>query len=393
MPLSSTQPFVRDRLTWLAYAMLAYIGFSQSMLGPLMPFLRTELSLNYTLGGLLPAALATGLILSGLTGDRLVRLGSRRVVFWSGALGLGAGVVFLALSRHFEVALIAVLAMGVGSSLTQVMIQALLADRHSERRAIAITEANVAASLSATLTPLVIGGLQGAGVGWRAISVPVILLLLLLAANFHRQSIPEGAVQTQPAETGGRLPPSFWLYWIVLFLVVAVEMSMVVWATDFLDTVAGLSRTHAVLGFSAFPAAMLIGRIAGSRLTRSWASLTLLLIALIMTLIGFLIFWLAPLAALNIIGLFITGLGIANLYPLTLSIAMGLAADQSNQASARVSLGVGTALLTAPLLLGWLADLLTLQYAYSLVIVLMSAACAIVIHHRGRTAQRMVAPL
>jgi hypothetical protein len=54
MALPSIQPFVRNRLTWLAYAMLAYIGFTQSMLGPLMPFLRAELSLNYTLGGLLP---------------------------------------------------------------------------------------------------------------------------------------------------------------------------------------------------------------------------------------------------------------------------------------------------------------------------------------------------
>ena len=71
MTFSSIQPFARNRLTWLAYAMLAYIGFTQSMLGPLMPFLRSELQLNYTLGGFLPAALAVGLILSGLCGDWL----------------------------------------------------------------------------------------------------------------------------------------------------------------------------------------------------------------------------------------------------------------------------------------------------------------------------------
>ncbi|HEX5940985.1 MAG TPA: hypothetical protein VFY66_01850, partial [Anaerolineales bacterium] len=71
--MPSTPPFIRDRLTWLAYAMLAYIGFSQSILGPLMPFLRTELRLNYTLGGFLPATLATGLIISGLISDGLAR--------------------------------------------------------------------------------------------------------------------------------------------------------------------------------------------------------------------------------------------------------------------------------------------------------------------------------
>lgn len=382
--MPSTQNFVRDRLTWLAYTMLAYIGFSQSILGPLMPSLRTELHLNYTLGGFLPATLATGLILSGLLGDSLVRLGSRRIVFWSGAIGLAGGVFLLGISHRFELALIAVLAMGFGSSLTQVMIQALLSDHHAERRAIAFTESNVAASLCATLTPLVLGILQSTEAGWRTVSLFVMIFLVALVLIFYRQPIPDSRVTpTQSIQEKGRLPVSFWLYWIVLFFVVAVEMTIAVWATDYLDSVAGLSRSEAVLGFSAFPAAMLIGRIAGSRLTRRWPSVTLLLIALGITLVGFPLFWLARLPLLNVIGLFITGLGIANLYPLTLSLAIGMAAEQANKASARASLGVGTALLSAPLLLGWLADRLSLQTAYSLSIVLALAACAIVLKNSG----------
>ena len=163
---------------------------------------------------------------------------------------------------------------------------------------------------------------------------------------------------------------------------------MSVWGTDYLASVVGLSRTNAVLAYGAFPAAMLTGRFAGIWLTRRWSSQALLLGALAMTLIGFPLFWLARLAVLNILGLFITGLGIANLYPLTLSIAVGLAAGQSNQASARASLGVGTALLTAPLILGWLADHLGLQNAYSMVIVLVVAAGAIILNNRWRLARR-----
>jgi predicted MFS family arabinose efflux permease len=390
--MPSTQPFVRDRLTWLAYAMLAYIAFSQSILGPLMPFLRGELGLNFTLGGLLPATLATGLILSGLLGDRLARRWSRRAVFWLGSAGLAAGVTLLALSQRFESALIAVLGMGTCSSLTQVMIQAILSDRHGEQRSIALTEANVAASLSTTLTPLVIGALQSTGRGWRMAPALVVLFLTLLAFAFYRQPIPERQpMSAAPREEQERLPVGFWLYWIVLFFVVAVEMSLVVWATDFLDTVAGLSRTDAVLGYSAFPAAMLVGRAAGSRLTRRASSLKLLLLALGITLAGFPLFWLVRLPALNILGLFITGLGIANHYPLTLSLAIGAAPDQSNQASARVSMGVGAALLTAPLLLGWLADRLSLQVAYGMVIVLMLAALFIVSNNRRLPARQVSA--
>ena len=391
MTLSSIQPFVRDRLTWLAYAMLAYIGFTQSMLGPLMPVLRNELHLNYTLGGSLPAALATGLILTGIAGDWLARHWSRSAVFWSGSIGMMTGAILLGLSHQYLLIFIAVLGIGFGSSLTQVMIQALLADRHGEQRAIAFTEANVAASLSTTLTPLVIGSLQSVDIGWRAMPVLVVIFLMLLTTFFHRDSIPNSAAGGPQSVNGaGHLPFSFWLYWIVLFLVVAAEMSMVIWATDFLVSVVGLSYTNAVLAFGTFPAAMLIGRLVGSRLTRRWSSIILLLTALVITLIGFLIFWLARLTTPNILGLFISGLGIANLFPLTLSIAVGLAADQANQASARVSLGIGTALLTAPLFLGWLADRLGLQNAYGMVIALVIAASALIIMNNRLLLERRV---
>ena len=384
MTLANTnQAILRDRVTWLAYLMLAYIAVSQSILGPLMPFLRSELSLNYTLGGLLPAAVASGLIFSGLISDRLARRLSRRVVFWGGGIGLVLGVVMLALGRTFESIFFAALGMGFASSLTQVMIQALLSDQHGERRAIAFSEANVAASLSTTVTPLIIGSLPLLGLDWRLIPILPLSLLILLATFFHRDAIPEGGqVQTESASGKVRLPFFFWLYWLMLFLVVAVEMAIVVWATDFLANVAGLGRANAALAFGAFPAAMLIGRFLGSRLTQHWPSQILLPVSLCITLIGFPVFCLARSATFNILGLFIAGLGIANLYPLTLSIAVGIAAEQSNAASARASLAVGTALLGVPLLMGWLSDRIGIQIAYGIVIVFALLALAIFFNNR-----------
>lgn len=379
----SPQPFVRNRLTWLAYLMLAYIAVNQTILGPLMPTLRREMNLNYTLGGMLPAALATGLIFSGLIGDWLARHFKRQSLFWGGSVGLVSSVVVLALSHNFAFTFMAALGMGFGSSLTQVMIQALLSDEHGEQRAIAFTESNVAASLTATTTPLLIGIIQGLHWNWRLIPILPLFLLVLLATFYYRVPVPDNTpLHTGLEAASANLPFTFWMYWFVLFLVVAVEMAISVWATDFLANVAGLGATNAALAFSTFPAAMLVGRFLGSRLTQQWSSHILLPLAIVITMIGFPIFWLSHSAAFNIIGLFITGLGIANLYPLTLSIAVGLAAQQSNQASARASLAVGIALLAIPLFLGWLSDRLGIQNAYGIVIVLAVLALAIVINNR-----------
>jgi predicted MFS family arabinose efflux permease len=396
MSTPSTNPFTRTRITWLAYSMLAYIGFSQAILGPLMPFLRSELGLNYTQGGFFSAALACGLIFTGLFAGGLTRRIPRQILFWAGGTLLATGITALSNSHRFELALLSTLCMGIGGSTAQVMIQAILSDQHGEQRAIALTEANVAASLSGTLTPLVLSGLQRSGIGWRSIAIITIIMLALLAFSFRREHIPNSTPAAPTISASGKagsLPLGFWLYWVVLFFMVAAEMCLSVWSTDFFISAVGLSRANAVLAFGAFPAAMLTGRFAGSRLTRSWSALTLLFSALGLALIGLPLFWLARTPTLNILGLFITGLGVANQYPLTMSMAISAAGEKTNQASARVTLAVGIALVTMPLTLGKLADAFGLQKAFAMIVALMFTAFVLtILKNRSAFQKKTVIP-
>ena len=102
-----------------------------------------------------------------------------------------------------------------------------------------------------------------------------------------------------------------------------------------------------------------------------------MLFALAITCIGFPLYWLAPsgpLLWLNMLGLFIAGLGVANLFPFTLAVATGTAPLQLDAASARLSLGAGLAIFLAPFALGWAADNFGLQRAFTIVLVLLVMA-------------------
>ena len=384
MALAPNNPFVRDRLTWLAYIMLAYMAFIPATLSPLMPFLRKELNLSYTMGGLLSSALAVGMILAGLTSDRVAKRWGRHFTFWSGGIGLTMSALGLAVSSQVVLTITAVLSMGYFGSLTLAMIQAILSDRHGAQRAIALTESNVAASASTTLAPLFVGVFQRVGVGWRGAFYLAAVLFALIAARFYRDPVPDTPPPMLKSNPGGRqkLPLSFWVYWIVIFLVVSIEWCLIIWGADYLENVVGLSKTNASTMMGVFFAAMLIGRLIGSRMTRVMPSTTLLLIALGVTMVGFPVFWLARFAPLNIVGLFVAGLGVANLFPLTLSVAVGAAPQQSTTASARVSLGVGTAVLLAPLTLGWTADRIGLQNAYGIEALLLVVATMLILFIR-----------
>ena len=89
-------------------------------------------------------------------------------------------------------------------------------------------------------------------------------------------------------------------------------------------------------------------------------------------------FWLAPLPVLAVIGLGICGFGVGALFPLGLSLALTVAAAQSDAASGWISLGSGLAILVAPFTLGWLADSYGMSRAFVVVIVLNVAAFVLV---------------
>jgi fucose permease len=135
-----------------------------------------------------------------------------------------------------------------------------------------------------------------------------------------------------------------------------------------------------------------VGRVGASLLARIWSDRLLLWLAFGAALIGFPLYWLALAPALSIAGLLIAGLGVANFYPLMLSLALSVTPLQSDAASARIALGSGSAMLSMPLLLGWIADQVSIQQAYSIVVALLALAIAMmIIVSRRRSAQPILA--
>ncbi|GAB4414967.1 MAG: hypothetical protein Kow00106_10280 [Anaerolineae bacterium] len=384
-------PFQRDRFTWLAYLLLAYFAYQQAALGPLMPFLRDELRLNYTVSGLHLSAFALGMTLAGALGDSVLGRWGRRRVFWGGGAGMSLGALAFVLGHRPALTIAAALLMGAPGTLLLITIQATLSDRHGDRRAVALTEANIAASLSAGLAPLCVGNLQRVGIGWRGALLLGVLAWATLTWRGWRTPLPPQHVPSALAQhdhPAARLPIPFWAYWLVIFLSVSVEWSTIFWGADFLETSVGLRKVDAATLMSVFFGAMVLGRILGSRLTRRARLSRLLLAALLLALGGFLPFWLAPAAPLNVAGLFVAGLGIANLFPLTLAAASGsVAPHQADAASSRITLAAGLAILITPQVLGTLADHIGIKAAYAVAALFLWLAMGAILA-ANRLAQR-----
>ena len=359
---------MRDSATWIGYLLIGYYAYLQASLGPLMPFLRDEVGFDYTTAGLHFSALALGTVIIGSSADRVIGRIGRKAASRGGATGVAVGAIMLTLSPHVAVSLFSTLFMGYSGSLLGTTVQSMLADRHHGARAVALIESCIIASIFAFMAPLAVGFWQGTGLGWRLALWMAILLPAVLGVRFFRNGSSQRERATRVSRPiKGRIPSAFWPFWAANILGVSIEWSMIYWGASFLEEVGGVSKTVAATSMSIFLAAMLAGRIAGSRLATKYRSEQLLLAAVLIAAIGFPLFWLGVFIQVRLLGLFIMGLGIANLYPLICSIAIGLMPGRPEVASARLSLGVGLALISVPLLLGWVADRLTVWQAYAIV--------------------------
>jgi fucose permease len=366
--------FVRDALTWQTYVLLGIYAYVQAGLGPVMPFLGKELHLNYTQESLHLSLFALGMLLAGLCGDYVARRGGHRLVFNGGVIGMVLGAVCFSLSRQPFFTLVSAFIMGCLGSFLLVDIQTVLSDHHGEHRTIALTESNIIASGGAGLAPLLLGGLVLIGVNWRGIFVLPIVLIVALLFGLRRVAFPEIQQAVKQHSSRQHLPLVFWLYWGIIVLSVSVEFCMSFWGAQFLVSVVGLSRASASVVMGLFFFMAVIARIIGSRLVRFLPPDRLLLLFLAVILLGFPFFWLGPTILLHILGLCVTGIGVANLFPLTLSAAIHQASASADIASARCTFAAGLAVLGAPLALGWMADVIGLQPAYGIVPVLVVIA-------------------
>lgn len=372
---ASAVTFVRDRRTWAAYLLLGVLAYMETVLGPVMPFLREELGISYAVASLHFSAIAVGAIIAGLLGDRVVRRVGRGRALWGGIAGMSCGALLVAFSPVVAGTLLGALCMGLLGNFSLMANQAVLADIHGAQRTIALTESNVAATTCAVMAPLIVGALAASGLGWPLaliLTAPWVLGLWLV----YRQVRFPASSEVRPASGEKRaLPAAFWVLAVVLFLVSAVEWCVAYWGAEFLASVVRLEPALAASAMTLFFIAMSGGRLLGSRLAWRFATAHLLYAALAVALGGFLLFWLAPSAPLSLIGLFVAGLGIANFYPFTIGVATGAAPEVIDTATARLAVAAGSSLLLAPLAVGALADVVGMRWGFGIVAPLLVAAC------------------
>lgn len=368
----------RRRVTVLTYGALGCYAYCLYALGPILALLRRDLHLSYTTTSLHSSLWACGTIVTGFTYDRLARRLGRRALLWAAAVVSAAGALMFVGGYAVAVTLAAAAVLGLAGTLLQTGTVAVLADAFAHRADAAFVGANVLASATAVAAPLVLGGLDGTPVGWRVGMVLPVAALAVLWFSYGADRLPQAAA---PAGDHRRpLPRAYWVAAALVAVGVGIEFCIVFHGANLLRDHVGLSTRDAATAMSLFFVAELVGRVVGRGMTRTpGRAVPLTVGALAVTAFGFSALWLSRAPAVALTGLTVAGLGVANLYPLTLALAVRAAPGRTDSAAARVQVPVGAAVLVAPLALGALADHVGVVRAYAVEPVLLVLAAGLLV--------------
>ncbi|WP_394848503.1 hypothetical protein LZC95_13705 [Pendulispora brunnea] len=352
----------RGESTRRIYAAHGVLGYLLSGFGVILPELRQDLGLGRAEVALYPSAFALGLVLVGLCGDGLLRaLGAQAMRC---AIGTQIGGALLLASGWGRIAGgLGALLFGLGLAIMVNFAPARLRDEHAHLAPLAIAEATGLASASSVLAPLVLGASLSAGKGWHiAFVAPPLVAALPLVVRSMPAAGPQQPPETPPERTT-RAPSGFFLLWLDIVLVVSVEFSVLFWAADFLQVGRKLAAGTATSMVALFVSGMASGRLASSFVLRHVPRPGHVLAAsAALAIFGYAIFWQIDHAVAAALALFVTGLGVALLYPLTLGAVMASWPDNPNRAAARGALASGCAIGLAPLCLGAIADAVDLRF-------------------------------
>ncbi|WP_093802358.1 MFS transporter [Streptomyces sp. Wb2n-11] len=231
----------------------------------------------------------------------------------------------------------------------------------------------VAAHLSPTVHLL---GLTGIGLVVTALAAPVLLR--------NRVPSPErlqGRPENGPRPLRGTARKAVALFGVIALCTAYGEGALAEWGTLHLQQDLHAHPGVAAAGYSLFALAMAAGRLSGTTLLERLGQTRTLVAGGSLAAAGMLLGALAPTTWLVLLGFAVTGLGLANIFPVAVARAGELAGPSGVAAAS--TLGYG-GMLVGPPVIGFLADWLSLPVALTTVAVL--AAVSVFLGYSARNA-------
>jgi fucose permease len=307
-------------------------GVVMTMLGPILPLLSARWSLNDTQAGyLFTAQFATSVIGVLLSGVCMERFGHRWTLL-AGLLLMAVGVGSLA-QAGWNFGLVAVALFGAGTGLTTPTGNLFISDSNPGNRASALNLLNASWGIGAVGCPFVLAAMQRAGlvpVFFYGLAAGFVLLAVYLSSIRMGEHLTPRQTPATAAVWKSRFVP---IIGALFFIYVGTETSVGGWVASYAQRIDSGSSAFWAMTPSFFWGALLIGRALAPLPLRRFRETSVATAGLLLAAVGVTVLLAAKTMAPVVVGASLSGLGLAPVFPITISMM----SHWFGEVSARVS--------------------------------------------------------
>jgi fucose permease len=353
------------------------LGMPVSLMGVAWPTLRAELSLPLGALGLLLISSTTGYLISSFIIARLIsRFGIGSLLILSSLLSAVAFIGYT-IAPSWTVIIIMGAVGGFGSGVMDAGLNTYLAAEYNEGQ---MQWLHASFGFGATLSPLIMTASLALFASWRPAYIFVGILMVIMAVCFfltlpawkRPKQLSTEAAESEDTERGLMdYHTSLWetllrvVTWVSIWmflLYTGAEFTLGNWTYTLFTEGRGVSPQLAGLWAGGFWATFTIGRVLAGLYANRIRLNTMMYGALVLALVGAILFWWNPIALVGVAGVLIVGFAMAPVFP-------GLVSSTSQRVGQRhagntigiqiSAAGLGGALL--PALAGILAERISLE--------------------------------
>jgi len=343
-------------------------GIVMTFLGPMLPQLSARWSLTDAgAGTLIFAEFLSSMFGMFLSGVLVGRVGYRRT-FIIGLLLMASGMAGLA-AGPWLLGVISVCTLGVGYGITTPAGNLRTAEGSPERSASALNVINAVWGVGAVSSPILVAlALRVHRPAWFLYGTAAALMMVLLAMARTRFR-PDVYAQAPPRSGEIKLYRRPLLFWICLlfFIYVGTETCFGQWVATYAGRIETGPRWVAAVAPAFFYGALLLGRALAPIALRFRSVSTVARAGLATAVVGGVLLMAAHGTALADSGAFLAGLGLASIFPISVSLLPHWFGDSTRQASSPVFASGNAGGAVLPWLLGMVsAHYSDLRLAFSI---------------------------
>lgn len=375
----------------LIYVSFISLGLPDSLLGSAWPQMQESLGVSLSLGGVISFLITASTILSSLMSHRVIqRFGTGGVTMCSVAMTALALLGF-SLSDSFLVLCLWAIPYGLGAGSVDAALNNFVALHCKAKH---MSWLHCFWGIGATGGPYIMGLCLSRGMGWQAgyrtisfLQMALTLILLLSLPLWKKQELPlSGGETVRPQTPQWRKllkRPGVKAALTAFFFYSALELTTGLWGSSYMVAVRGISAETAAKWISLFYLGITAGRFFSGFLTLRFSDDTMVRLGEGTAIVG-IILLLLPLHNLFLcVGLILTGLGCAPIYPSLLHATpqrFGKSLSQSLMGTQMAISYLGST--TMPPVSGFLSEKISMGL-YP-VLLLVFALCMTILTEKGR---------